>query len=164
MLLNCGVGEDSWESLDCKEIQPVHPKGNQSWIFIGRMMLKLKPQYFGHWCKKLTHWKRPWCWERLKARGEGDHRGWDHWMASPSQWPWVWVSSRNWWWTGKAGMLQSMESQRVRHDWVTELNWTDFGLHFRFYLTEGYMFYLVCSNSKNIMILSYVSKHKVNWV
>jgi len=86
-------------------------------------MLKLKPQYFGHWCKKLTHWKRPWCWERLKARGEGDHRGWDHWMASPSQWPWVWVSSRNWWWTGKHGILQSMGSQKVGYDWVTELNW-----------------------------------------
>ena len=57
------------------------------------------------WCKELTHWKRPWCWERLKAGGEGDDRGWDGWMASPTQWTWVWASSGSWWWTGKPGML-----------------------------------------------------------
>ena len=68
------------------------------------------------------HWKRPWCWERLKA-GEGDSRGWDGWMASPTQWTWVWASSGSWWWTGKLGMLQSMGSQKIRHDWSTELNW-----------------------------------------
>ena len=76
------------------------------------------------WCKELTHWKRPWCWERLKAGGEGDDRGWDGWMASPTQWTWVWASSKSWWWTGKPGMLQSMGSQRVRQDWATELKWT----------------------------------------
>ena len=76
------------------------------------------------WCKELTHWKRPWGWERLKARGEGDDRGWDRWLESPTLWTWVWVSSRSWWWAGKPGGLQSMGSQRVRHDWVTELNWT----------------------------------------
>ena len=87
-------------------------------------MLKLKLQYFGPWCEELTHLKRPWCWERLKA-GEGDDRGWeDDWMASPTQWTWVSVSSRSWWWTGKPGVLQSMGSQRVGHDWVTELNWS----------------------------------------
>ena len=73
------------------------------------------------WCKDLTHLKRPWCWERLKGRGEGDYRGWDGWMSSLTQWTWVWASSRSWWWTGKAGVLQSMGSQRVRHNWVTEL-------------------------------------------
>ena len=73
------------------------------------------------WCKELTHWKRPWCWERLKAGGEGDNRGWDGWMASPTQWTWVWVNSGSWWWTGKPGMLQFMGSQRVGHDWTTEL-------------------------------------------
>ena len=56
------------------------------------------------WCKDLTHWKRPWCWERLKV-GEGHNRGWDGWMASLTQWTWVWVSSGNWWWTGRPGML-----------------------------------------------------------
>ena len=75
------------------------------------------------WCKELTHWKRPWCWERLKAGGEGDNKGWDGWMASATQWTWIWVSSGSWWWTGKPGVLQSMGSQRVRHDWATELNW-----------------------------------------
>ena len=73
------------------------------------------------WCKELTHWKRPWCWERFKAGGEGDDRGWDGWMESPTQWTWVWASSRSWWWTGKPGVLQSMGSQRVGHDWATEL-------------------------------------------
>ena len=75
------------------------------------------------WCKEWTHWERPWCWERWEAGGGGDDRGWDGWMASPIQWTWVWASSGNWWWTGKPGMLQSMGSQRVRHNWGTELNW-----------------------------------------
>ena len=77
------------------------------------------------WCEELTHWKRPWFWERLKAGGEGDDRGWDGWMASPTWWTWIWAASRSWWWTGKPGVLQSMGSQRIRHDWVTELNWKD---------------------------------------
>ena len=71
-----------------------------------------------------THLKRPWCWERLKVGAEGDNQGLDGWMASPTQWTWVWVVSGSWWWTGKAGMLRSIGSQRVRHDWATELNWT----------------------------------------
>ena len=79
---------------------------------------------FATWCEELTHWKRPWCWERLKAGGEGDNRGWDGWMASPTWWIWVWASSGSWWWTGKPGVLQFMGLQRVGHDWVTELNWT----------------------------------------
>ena len=74
------------------------------------------------WREELTHWKRPWCWERLKAGGEVIDRGWDGWMASPTQWTWVWASSRSWWWTGKPGVLQSMRSQRVGHYWATELN------------------------------------------
>ena len=78
------------------------------------------------WCKELTHWKRPWCWERLKAGGEGDNRGWDGFMASLSWWTWVWVGFGSWWWTGKPGVLQSMESQRVGHDWATELTAIEF--------------------------------------
>ena len=66
---------------------------------------------------------RPWCWERLRAGGEGDDRGWDGWMASPTWWTWVWVDSGSWWWTGRPGVLQFMRSQRVGHDWATELNW-----------------------------------------
>ena len=75
------------------------------------------------WYKELTHWKRLWCWERLKVGGEGDNRGWDGWMTSPTRWMWVWVNSGSWWWTGRPGSLQSMGSQRVGHDWATELNW-----------------------------------------
>ena len=77
------------------------------------------------WCKELTHLRRPWCWERLKAGGEGDDRGWDAWMVSPTQWTCIWVNSRSWWWTGRPGMLQFMGSQRVRNDWATEVNWTE---------------------------------------
>ena len=86
-------------------------------------MLKLKLQYFGHLMWELTHLKRPWCWGKSKAVGERDHRGRDGWMASLTQWTWVWASSRSWWWIGKPGVLQSMGSQGVRHDWVAELTW-----------------------------------------
>ena len=75
------------------------------------------------WWEELTHWKRPWCWERLRAGREGGDRGWEGWMALPTQWTWVWASSGSWWWTGKPGVLQSMGSQRFRHEWETELNW-----------------------------------------
>ena len=73
--------------------------------------------------EELTHWKRLWCWEGLGAGGEGDDRGWDGWMASPTRWTWVWVIFRSWWWTGMPGVLWFMESQRVRHD--GQLNWTE---------------------------------------
>ena len=85
--------------------------------------LMLKVQYLATWCKELTHWKRPWCWERLKAGEEGDNRRWDGWTASLTQWTWVWASSGSWWWTGKPGVLQSMQLQRAGYDWATELNW-----------------------------------------
>ena len=75
--------------------------------------------------EELTHLKRPRCWERLRAGGEGDDRGWDGWMALPIQWTWAWVNSRSWWWTGKPGMLWFMASQRVGHDWETEVNWIE---------------------------------------
>ena len=91
--------------LDCKEIQTVHPKGCQSWIFIGRTDAETNCNTLATWCKELTHWKRPWSWERLRAGGEWINRGWNGWMASLTQWTWVWASSRNWWWTGKPGML-----------------------------------------------------------
>ena len=112
------VLEKTLESpMECKEIKRVNHKGNQPWIFWNSNTLAT-------WCEELTHWKRPWCWEKLKARGEGDDRGWDCWMASLIRWTWVWASSRRWWWTGKPGVLQSM-GNRVGHDWVTELNWTE---------------------------------------
>ena len=88
-------------------------------------MLKLKLQYFGHLMWRADSVKRPWCWERLRAAGEGDNRGWDGRMASPTQWTWVWVDSESWWWTGRPGVLQFMGSQRVRHEWTNVLNWTE---------------------------------------
>ena len=186
------VLEKTLESpLACKEIQPVHPQGNQSWIFIGRTDAEAETPIFwppdvkswliwidsdagkdwgneekgttedemvgwhhrldGHgfgWtpevgdgqgglaccgslgCKEsdMTEWlnwaELNWCWERLKAGGEGDDKGWDGWMASMTRWTWVWLSSGSWWWTGRPGMLQSMRlrSQTRLSNW-TELNW-----------------------------------------
>ena len=118
------VLEKTLESpLDYKEIQPVHSEGDQPWNF-GRNDAKAENSstLATSW-EELTHWKRLWCWEGLGAGGEEDDRGWDGWMASLSQWTWVWVNSGSWWWTGRPGMLQFMGSQRVRHDWATELNW-----------------------------------------
>ena len=108
--------------LDCKEIKPVNPKGNQLWIFIGRNWCwSWNSNSLVTWCEELTHLKRPWFWARFKEGGEGDDRGWDGWMALPTRWTWVWISSRSWWWTGKPGVLQSMGSQgRTLSDW-TEL-------------------------------------------
>ena len=75
------------------------------------------------WSEELTHWKRPWCWKILKAGREGDDRGWYGWIASLTLWTWVWVNSGSLWWTGRPDVLQSMGSQRVGHDWATELKW-----------------------------------------
>ena len=119
------VLEKTLESpFDCKEIQPVHTKGDQSWGYIGRTDVEAETlNTLATWCEELTHWKRPWCWEGLRA-GEGDDRGWDGWMASLTQWTWDWVDSGRWWWTGRPGVLWFMGSQRVGYDWMTELNWT----------------------------------------
>ena len=88
------------------------------------LMLKLKLQYFGHLMRRTDSWEKTLMLERLKAGGERVDRGWDGWMASPIQWTWIWASSGSWWWTGKPGVLQSTGLQRVKHDWVTALNWT----------------------------------------
>ena len=119
------VLEKTLESpLDCKEIQSVHPKGDQSWVFTGGTDAEAETSTLATWCEELTHWKIPWCWDGLGA-GEGDGRGWDGWVALPTRWTWVWVNSGSWWWTGRPGMLWFMGSQRVRHDWATELNLTE---------------------------------------
>ena len=76
-------------------------------------------------CEELTHWKGLWCWEGLGAGGEGDNRAWDVWMASLTRWTWVWVNSGSWWWTGRPGVLWFMGSQRVGHDWATDLIWSE---------------------------------------
>ena len=108
--------------LGCKEIQPVHSEGDHPGISLEGMMLKLKLQYFGHLMRRVDSLKRLWCWEGLGAGGEGDDRGWDGWMASPTRWTWIWVNSGSWWWTGRPDVLRFLGSQRVRHDWATELN------------------------------------------
>ena len=125
MLLNCGVGEDSWESLGLQG-DPTSSSWRRSVLGV----------HWKDWCwswnsntlatsfEELTHWKRPRCSEGLGARGEGDDRGWHGWMASLTQWAWVWVNSESFWWTGRPGMLRFMGSKRVRHDWAIELNWT----------------------------------------
>ena len=123
MLLNCGVGEDSESPLDCKEIQLVHPKGDQSWVFIGRSDDEAEtPIIWPPDAKNGLIGKKSWCWERLKAGGERDDRGWNGWMASPTQWTWIWANSGKGWRTRKPGVLQSMRSQRVGHNWETENN------------------------------------------
>ena len=119
MFLNCGTGEVSWTARRSnqsilKEISPG--------CSLEGLMLMLKFQYFGHLMRRADSLERPWCWETLRAGGEGDDRGWDGWMASVTRWTWVWVNSESWWWTGRPGMLRIMGSQKVRHDWATELN------------------------------------------
>ena len=101
-----------------KEISPEYS--------LEKLMLKLKLQYFGHLVRRTDHLKRPWCWERLKVGREGDDGGWDGWTTSPTWCTRVWGYSRSWWWIERPEVLQSMGSQRVRHDWATELNWTEF--------------------------------------
>ena len=87
------------------------------------MIVKLKLQYFGHLMRRVDSLEKTLMLGGIGPGGEGDDRGWDGWMASWTRWTWVWVNSRRWWWTGRPGVLQFMGSQRVRHDWVTELNW-----------------------------------------
>ena len=132
MLLNCGAGEDSWESLGLQG-DPTSPSLRRSVLGV-------------HWkdwcwswnsntlasCKELTHWKRPGCWEGLGAGREGDDRGWDGWMASPTRWTWVWINSGSWCWTGRPGVLWFMvlQNQTRLSNW-TELNWRYFNVYFK---------------------------------
>jgi len=101
------------------KIKRVYPKGNQSEYLLERQILKLKLQYFDHFMWR-AHSERPWCSSRLMAGGEEDDRGWNGWMTLPTHWIWVWVSSWRCWRTGKPGVLQSMGSQRVGHNWGTK--------------------------------------------
>ena len=111
--------------LDGKEIQPVHPKGNHSWIFTGRMDGEAEtPILWPPDVKSWLIWKDPDAGKIEGGRRRGN-RGWDGWMASPTQWAWVWVNSGGWWWTGRPGVLQSMGPHRVGHNWVTEMNWNE---------------------------------------
>ena len=115
----CGAGEDSWEFLR----QQVNPKGNQPWIFIRSTDVEAEaPILWPPDVKSYLIGKRLWCWEGLRAGGEGEDRGWDGWMASPTQWTWVWVTSGSWWWTGRPGVLWSWGHKES--DTTEWLNWT----------------------------------------
>ena len=127
--------EKTLESLlDCKEIKPVNPKGNQFWIFIGRTDAEAEtPILWPPDVKNWLIWEDPDAVPRLKAGGEGDNRGWAGWMASLTRWTWVWACYGNWWWTVKPGLLQSIGSQRVGYDCMTELSYYKF-CFFYFYV------------------------------
>ena len=141
MLLDYGIGEDCWESLGLQG-DPTSPSERRSVLGV-------------HWkdwcwswnsntlaisCEELTHWTRPWCWEGLGAGGEGEDRGWDGWMASPTRWAWVWVNSGSLWWTGRPGVLWFMGLQRVGHDWAADLtDWLTENL-WRIYNTASCIF------------------------
>ena len=145
------VLEKTLEShLDCKEIQPVHPKGDQSWCSLEGLMLKLKLQYFGYLMGRADSLEKTLMLGKIEGRGRGDDRGWDGWMASPTGWTWVWVDSGCWWWTGRPGMLRFMGSQRVRRDWATELNWTLLLLHWTFFISIMWQFQLMTINVYSI--------------
>ena len=159
MLLNCGVGEDSWESLG-QWGDPTSPLWRRSALGV------LWKEWCWSWnsstlatsCEELTHWKRLWCWEGLGAGGKGDDRGWDGWMASRTRWTWVWVNSGSWWWTGRPGVLRFMGSQRVGHDWATELNWTELmGPRLVFLFTR-------CSREKGVCVHGHVQSPSSAWL
>ena len=137
MVLNYGVGENSWDLWTARSNQSIPKHINPEYSLEG-LILKLK--YFGHLMGRTDSLEKTWCWERLKVGGEGDDRGWNGWMASPTQRTWVCVNSGSWRWTERPGMLQSMGSQRVGHDWATEwLNWTELELSLKEVHTHNYI-------------------------
>ena len=130
MILNCGVGEDCWESLGLKEIQSVHRKGGQSWCSLEGLMFKLKLQYFGHLMWRADPFEKTLMLRKMEGR---QRRGlqWMRWLDGiTASMDISLVSSRSWWWTARLGVLKSMESQRVGHNWVTNLNLASFQVFF----------------------------------
>ena len=125
MLLNCGAGEDFWESLGLQGDQTSQSQWKTTLnIHWTDWYWSWNSSTLATWYKELTHWQRPWCWERLRTKGKEGDRAWDDWMASLTQWAWVWVNSGSWWWIGRPFMLWFMESQSWTwlSDW-TQLNW-----------------------------------------
>ena len=123
--------------LDSKEIQPVHPKGDQSWIFTERTEAEVETPILclATWCEELTHWKRPWCWERLKVGGEGDDRGWDGWMASLTWWTWVWVGPGAGDGQGSLACCSPWGCKEL--DTTERLNWTELNWSWQCDMTEN---------------------------
>ena len=148
--------------LDCKEIQPVHPKGDQSWVFIGGTDVEAEtPIFWPPDSKSWLIWKDPWCWERLRAGGAGDDRRWDGWMTSLTQWTWIWVDSGSWWWTGRPGVLQF--GARKESDTTEGLNWTELNSVLRASRTGKTSLQIVIFRSRfyepNPSIFTYLEKH-----
>jgi len=149
MLLNCGVGEDSWESLGLQG-DPTSPFWRRSALGF------LWKEWCWSWnsstlatsCEELTHWKRLWCWEGLGTGGEGDDRGWDGWMASLTRWTWVWVNSGSWWWTGRPGELRKGHKES---DTTERLNWTELKVFLK--LIFSLIFYSRMSSLSSFYIL-----------
>ena len=149
-------------SLDCKEIQPVRPKGNQSWIFIGRTDAEAETPIL--WPPHVKSWltgKDPDAGKDWRQEEEGT-TVWDGCMASPIQWTWVWVNSGDWWWTGKPGVLRSTGSQRVGHGWATELNWTELVRQYTLLDVDVHRFLgtsYCCSAHCRLTVLSFFQSH-----
>ena len=146
--------------LDCKEIQPVHPK-DQSWCSLEGLMLKLKLQYFGHLMWRADSFEKTLMLGKIEGRRRRGWRGWDGWVASPTQWTWIWVNSGRWWLTGRPGMLRFMVSQRVGHGWVTELNWGNGSIYMtvskhKLYTREGWILIYV----NYISIIDFIFKEQ----
>ena len=164
MLLNCGVGEDSRVPWTARRSNQSILKEIIPGCSLEGLMLKLKFQYFGH-----LMWRTDSLEKTLMLGGIGGRRrrGWQRmrWlMASPTRWTWVWVNSRSWWWTGKPGVLWFMGSQRVRHDWVTELNWTECIMMLNIFSCTVYIFFGdVAIKIVPIFYLSCSFQLKYNW-
>ena len=134
--------------------------GDQSWVFIGGWYWSWNSNTLATWCEELTHLKRPWCWKRLRAGGEGDDGGWDRWMASQTQWIWVWVDSGSWWWTGRPAEVHRVAKSRTRmSDW-TELNWGPFML-----LQTALLNYFILFNEKLVSKWAYLCERLIpSWI
>ena len=119
------LGKTFESPLDCKEIQPVHPKGNQSWIFIGSTYAQAEPPYFGHLMWRTDSLEKTLMLGKIEGGRRRGRQGMKWLDGILTRWTWVWASSGSWWWTGRPGVLQSMRLQRAGHNWVTEPNWTE---------------------------------------
>ena len=129
-LSNCDIGEDSGDLWTARRSKPVNSKGNQPWILLEGLCWSWSSNTLATWCEEPTHWKRLWCWKRLKAGEEGDDRGWEGWMASPSQWTWVWANSRRWWreiW--RAAVHGITKSLTWLSDWIATIYQNNFAVH-----------------------------------
>ena len=162
-------GEDSWEPLG-QQRDPTSPSWRRSVLGVHwkDWCWSWNPNTLATWCEQLTHLKNPWCWERLRAGGEGDNRGWDGWMVSPIQWTWVWVYSGSWWRTGRPSRLQSMRLQRVGHDWTTKLKYLAISfLENKIYTLNKFWSPIQCSSyvlpTKQFSNTSYASYHSIQF-